>query len=58
MTINDIIEEGRNIPTTFHFIESFEELAPTDNTVKFRLYVDEELYIQVYANSIKDRTRV
>jgi hypothetical protein len=38
MTINDIIEEDRSIPTSFHFIESFKENDRTDNIVKFMMY--------------------
>ncbi len=56
MSIENIPEEGRNIAASVSCIDYMVELGRTDHSVKFRLMIDMNLFIQVYTNSQSGRT--
>jgi len=53
LNINSIISEAQSVASEFGLRLKIVDI--TDNIVDLRLYIDIELFIQVYANQLKDK---
>ena len=53
MNISAIVSEGQSVASEFGLRLRIVDM--TDNTVDLRLYIDVELFVQVYANQLKDK---
>lgn len=53
MNINSIVTEAQSVASEFGLRLRIIDI--TDNIVDLRLYIDIELFIQVYANQLKDK---
>jgi len=53
--LDDLIMEAQNIAKSYSFIRTLADLDRTDNAVRLRLIIDETMFIQVYANSRKNK---
>ena len=53
MNIDSIINEAQSVASEFGLRLRVVDI--TDNIVDLRLYIDAELFIQVYANQLKDK---
>ncbi len=55
MILDDILAEARTIAGTYAFVRGIADLDRTDNALRFRLIIDETMFVQVYANSKKNK---
>ncbi len=53
--LDDQMREVQTIAESYAFIRAFADLDRTDNAIRRRLIIDETMFIQVYANSKKNR---
>lgn len=53
--LDDLMREAQTIADSYVFIRAMADLDRTDNALRFRLIIDETMFIQVYANSRKDK---
>jgi hypothetical protein len=53
--LDDLMQEAQTIAESYGFIRAIADLDRTDNALRFRLVIDETMFIQVYANSKKDK---
>lgn len=49
--LDGLIQEAQTIALSYAFIRAMADLARTDSALRFRLIIDETMFIQVYANS-------
>ena len=56
MDIEEFLEEGRRLAKALYIFKDIEVLDKTDHTIKFRLLIDIDLYVQVYVNAQKAKT--
>lgn len=54
--VNTLEKDIERIVSKFFFIQSVQTLLKTIHTIKMRLYVTEECFIQIYYNIQKNRT--
>jgi len=50
--LDEIVAEASRSVSQFWFIRSLQEVDRTDNTVKLRLHIGSELFVQVYASQL------
>ncbi len=53
LDLDDLMLEVQTILGAYGFIRAVADLDRTDNALRFRLIIDETMFIQVYANSSK-----
>ncbi|MGA7874104.1 MAG: hypothetical protein WCA08_00445 [Desulfoferrobacter sp.] len=51
--LDDLLREAEALVRAHAFLRAVADLDRTDNALRFRLIIDETLFIQVYANSRK-----
>ncbi|MFZ0928210.1 MAG: helix-turn-helix domain-containing protein [Syntrophobacteraceae bacterium] len=56
--LDDLMQEVQTIADSYAFIRAIADLDRTDNALRLRLVIDETMFIQVYANSKKERAEV
>ncbi len=56
--LDDVMREVQAILGAYGFIRAVADLDRTDNALRFRLIIDETVFIQVYANSTKCETEL
>ena len=50
MNVDEIEQQARRLPARWAYIRLVETLDKTDNTIKLRLHVETDCFLQVYAN--------
>ena len=53
--LDDLMREVQTIAESYAFIRAIADLDRTDNALRLRLIIDETMFIQVYANSKKNK---
>jgi hypothetical protein len=53
--LDDLMREVQTIARSFAFIRAVTDLDRTDNALRLRLIIDETMFVQVYANSVKSK---
>lgn len=53
--LDDLLRQAEELVQAHAFLRSIADLDRTDNALRFRLIIDETLFIQVYANSRKTK---
>lgn len=53
--LDELLHEAQTIAESYAFIRAMADLDRTDNAIRLRLIIDETMFIQVYANSRKDK---
>ncbi|WP_244085357.1 hypothetical protein [Desulforhabdus sp. TSK] len=53
--LDDLLQEAQSILHVHAFIRSIVDLDRTDNALRFRMIIDDTMFIQVYANSTKQK---
>ena len=53
--LDDLMQEVQVIIESYAFIRGMTDLDRTDNALRFRLSIDQTMFIQVYANSKKTK---
>ncbi len=53
MEINDLVENAKSIADEYNL--KLLEIDRTDNIVNMKVFIDNELFIQIYGNTTKDK---
>ncbi len=53
MEINNLVENAKSIADEYNI--EFIEIDRTDNIVNMKMFIDNELFIQIYGNTKKDK---
>ena len=53
--LDELLREVQAIVQSYAFIKAISDLDRTDNALRLRMIIDETLFIQVYANSKKNK---
>jgi hypothetical protein len=51
--LDELLRQAETLVQAHAFLRAIADLDRTDNALRFRLIIDETLFIQVYANSKK-----
>jgi len=55
--LDDLMQEAHAVAESYALIRAVADVDQTDNALRFRLIIDDRMFIQVYANSKKNKLK-